>query len=281
MRRVQVGGVFFVGASLVAIAAAGCGSASEGTLEKQPLEIVASTSQAITPPVRQDCNAGNADHPFRSTAVTPLPLSWIYHNYPMQPTPVYQASVSDLLNTLRDRCDIQIGLPPGSTPPSTPPGQFADCDQLAYTHNVFNIPGAAGYYYRVEDGVLANGDRAFWIAIPIVDITTPSWYQSYPGAAAIHTPTLSHLPVAPPSGGHQMTGFFALDDYPNSIPYSSRNDHSNLWNLVNTELARSQYVMGKVKSQPCIEFVDRAGRFIDYAAELELHDPNSCPTCLY
>jgi hypothetical protein len=260
--------VVFAAASLVAVSVAGCGGIGDGAFERTD-ERPASVAQAVTPPPRVDCN-GEFVQSVQLTARQMVVAYGINKFGQRVPRYGYQKSVQGLLDTLYRDCTSANG---NQNPTTTPPGAYAACDQYNYTLHISTIPGASGYYYMVQDtSNPAKGPD--WIAIPIVDITTASKYPSYPGATVIHTPLASHLPVPPPPGGAQQTSAVMLEDD------ASRPDHTDLWNIVTTDSFNTSNVSGKVNASPCIEIVDGSGNFLDFAAELEEHDPDGCPTCI-
>jgi hypothetical protein len=232
----------------LAIMATGCGSTEDQPLAKKPVEHVGRTAQALVPS-RVSCNQ---DSPT---------ITVVAQNMGTQANPRYRGSVSDLLSEL-SLCALG---PPGDA-------ATACADQYNYTQAIYDVPGAAGYYYRVAD-TNAQGVTHYWITLPITDNTTvsPRYYYTYPGPGSIHTPAFATPPV---SGGTPRSDYpFWLCD--NDGP-CGRWDHTDLWNVVQSSLNTAN-VGGQVKN--CAAIVDPANNFLDYTAEIEEHDPNGCGGC--
>jgi hypothetical protein len=203
-------------------------------------------------------NLGVIPHRVNCQVTTASPVHAI-----RQPDGRYAHSVWSLFDELQNGC--------------TASSQSACDEQLAYTSAIYSqIAGAAGYYYVVLDSIQrtpwARLEWAEWIAIPIADASSPSFYSSPPLPKDVRTP----ITLVPDHFGTPVfDNVFDLSD--GDAPYY-RLDHTNLWNIRYSNL-NTDAVGGRVKPDSCVMILDESDQFLDFSAELEEHDPNGCANC--
>jgi hypothetical protein len=179
-----------------------------------------------------------------------------------------------------------------------------------FTLRYWDIEGAAGYFYLLQNFFPTNVDNAnpegsyYWIGIPIIDsqqdVANPvPYYPNYPNLSAVRYPMYSDVNVvtffqnwypvslynwaqsdsAWPEVGGQPQGTWVGWNGEQIWPFLLRSsDYSSLANAMTTQWSLDSRVAAQ--DQTCVLIVDKNNRPLDFSAHMAQWDPRpGCTSC--